>query len=101
MIVCFGSKEYNVLKVSDLMAKKGWSLNALQNPNSVHLCCTQRTVGSEKMFLDDLRACVDEVRASPNANEEGNAAIYGMASGMPSGPIKELMCTYTDVKYVV
>jgi glutamate/tyrosine decarboxylase-like PLP-dependent enzyme len=102
MIVCFGSKEFNVLRVSDAMANRGWSLNALQNPNSVHLCCTLRTVGKENQFLSDLRACVDEVRASgSSANEEGNAAIYGMAEGMPNGPIKELMFTYTDVKYVV
>eukprot|EP00615_Pteridomonas_danica_P010233 CAMPEP_0114358378 /NCGR_PEP_ID=MMETSP0101-20121206/22260_1 /TAXON_ID=38822 ORGANISM="Pteridomonas danica, Strain PT" /NCGR_SAMPLE_ID=MMETSP0101 /ASSEMBLY_ACC=CAM_ASM_000211 /LENGTH=626 /DNA_ID=CAMNT_0001501467 /DNA_START=15 /DNA_END=1895 /DNA_ORIENTATION=+ len=101
MIVCFGSKEFNVLKVSDIMARKGWSLNALQKPNSVHLCCTLRTVGHEAHFLSDLKESVDEVKSTGAANEEGNAAIYGMAEGMPNGPIKELMFTYTDVKYVV
>lgn len=27
----------------------------------------------------------------------GNAAIYGMASSLPAGPIKMMLCTYTDV----
>eukprot|EP00952_Eustigmatos_sp_NYUAD-ZCMA_P009823 40509-Eustigmatos_ZCMA.PRE.1 len=29
--------------------------------------------------------------------QEGNAAIYGMASTLPAGPINEMLRTYTDV----
>ena len=110
MIVCFdgepsGPFKVDCLRVSDAMAKKNWSLNALQNPNCVHLCCTIRTIGREARFLADLEAAVHEVRAaaaaSPAEEEGSTAAIYGMASGMPAGPVKELMYTYTDVKYVV
>ena len=47
-------------------------------------------------------AAVRAAAAENPADEEGStAAIYGMASGMPAGPVKELMYTYTDVKYVV
>ncbi len=119
MIVCFdaakpgsgasgasGGGRIDVLRVSDAMAKMNWSLNALQNPNCVHLCCTVRTVGREGKFLADLAAAVAEVRVAMEnegggADDGSTAAIYGMASGMPAGPVKELMYTYTDVKYVV
>mmetsp|Transcript_90238 Transcript_90238/g.258011 ORF Transcript_90238/g.258011 Transcript_90238/m.258011 type:complete len:626 (-) Transcript_90238:160-2037(-) len=102
MILCFGSNDFPVLNVGDLMSKKGWSLNSLQHPDSIHLCCTVRTCGPEVEadFITDLKACVAQAaaRALEAPEEGGNAAIYGMASGMPSGPVKELMYTYTDAK---
>jgi hypothetical protein len=27
----------------------------------------------------------------------GNAAVYGMASSLPAGPVNEMLRTYTDV----
>ena len=54
MVVSFGSKTLNVLRLSDLMSKKGWSLNALQHPVSVHICVTIRHVGKAQRFLNDL-----------------------------------------------
>ena len=103
----------NVYAVSDAMSKKGWSLNTLQNPPSVHLCCTLRHVGRAAAFLQDLRACVDEVAASTAATQaalakggkrrkdEGNAAIYGMTSSLPPGPVNDLLRTYNDVIFKV
>ena len=34
------SKQLNIYKVNDLMSKRGWHLNALQFPSSVHMCFT-------------------------------------------------------------
>jgi len=109
MIVCFTgtvppkaigqkteSKKINVYTVADCMAKKGWSLNPLQNPACVHICCTLRHVGREQPFLDDLRASVEEIISSPN-KAEGNAAIYGMTSSLPPGPVNDLLKIYNDV----
>lgn len=47
-------------------------------------------------FLDDLRACVEEVIANPGA-AHGNAAIYGMTSSLPPGPVNDLLKVYNDV----
>jgi hypothetical protein len=55
MIVCVGSNDMSIYEVADLMTKKGWSLNSLQNPAGLHLCCTMRHVGKEQQFIDDLR----------------------------------------------
>lgn len=47
-------------------------------------------------FLDDLRACVNDVLSNPSA-PQGNAAIYGMTSSLPPGPVNDLLKVYNDV----
>ncbi len=54
MIVCFRSKHpklLNIYAVGDGMSKKGWSLNLLQNPASIHLCVTAKVVGKEDLLI--------------------------------------------------
>jgi hypothetical protein len=64
----------------------------------MHLCCTVRHVGREQDFLADLKLAVEEVTSRPSMNKkEGKAAIYGMASSMPAGPINEILKVYNDV----
>jgi len=99
MIVCFGSaddKQLNIYSIGDKMHGKGWSLNALQNPPCIHLCCTATHVNRANEFLKDLREAVEEVRSNPG-DKSGNAAIYGMASSLPPGPVNELLKVYNDV----
>jgi sphinganine-1-phosphate aldolase len=55
-----------------------------------------RHVGREQPFLEDLRASVEEIISSPN-KAEGNAAIYGMTSSLPPGPVNDLLKIYNDV----
>lgn len=97
MVICFGGKGVNILKVSDAMAKSGWSLNALQHPASVHLCVTVRHIGKAQKFLRELAAAVALVKSDPNGALEGGSAIYGMASSMPAGPVDDILRIYTDV----
>lgn len=103
MIVCFASSDEKILNtytVSDLMTTKyGWSLNTLQNPACVHICCTFRHIGREEEFLTDLGDAVQAAREAVARGDktEGKAAVYGMTSGMPSGPVNELLKTYNDV----
>ena len=86
----------NVYSVSDKMAKRGWSLNALQNPPCVHICCTVTHVGRADNFLKDLKESTQEVLDNPN-EKGGNAAIYGLTSALPPGPVNELLKVYNDV----
>lgn len=111
MIVCFAAAPataaekdakksvLNIYSVADEMSKKGWSLNSLQNPSCVHLCITVRHVGQESQFLDDLKDSVAKVKAAmaAGAKVDGKAAIYGMTSGLPSGPVNSLLRAYNDV----
>ena len=39
--------------------------------------------------------------AARGEQDDGSAAVYGMASSMPAGPVKQLLYAYTDVKFKV
>jgi hypothetical protein len=40
-VVAFDSEEFNIYGLSDGMKERGWSLNCLQFPISVHFCVTR------------------------------------------------------------
>jgi glutamate/tyrosine decarboxylase-like PLP-dependent enzyme len=104
MIVCFRSKypdALNIYAVGDAMSKKGWSLNLLQKPASIHLCVTVKSVGKTDIFINDLKDVIAELKASGTSATGGTAAIYGVASTLPEGPIDEMMKSYQDVVYMV
>jgi hypothetical protein len=46
----------NIYGVGDKMTKKGWSLNALQGPACLHICCTVAHLGHHDEFIADLKA---------------------------------------------
>lgn len=99
MIVCFASTEpaLNIYSIADQMSKRShWALSSHQHPACVHLCVTVCHVGMVETFLSDLRACVQEVRTNPDI-KKGSAAIYGMTSSLPSGPVNECLKVYNDV----
>jgi len=99
MIVCFAtepSSGMNVYSIADKMHAKGWTLNSLQNPASVHLCITLAHIGHHDEFVQDLEVSVREVRSNPDAHS-GKAAIYGMTSSLPPGPVNEMLKVYNDV----
>ncbi|KAH9308703.1 hypothetical protein KI387_036614, partial [Taxus chinensis] len=96
-VIAFGSDEVDIFKVNDVMSSYGWHLNALQRPNSIHICLTlQHTVIAED-FLKDLKAAVNSVLENPNAFEDGMAPIYGAAAKMPDrGTVQDLLIAYMD-----
>ena len=104
MIVCFRSRDpkaLNIYAVGDGMSKKGWSLNLLQKPASIHLCVTVKGVGKSDLFISELKEVISELKSSGSSTTGGTAAIYGMASTLPDGPIDEMMKSYQDVVYMV
>jgi len=99
MIVCFGSKDFDIYEVGDIMTKRGWSLNSLQRPACIHLCVTLKTVSFASEFVEELRECVEEVqkKGDGGGKKGGNAALYGMAGSLPAGPLDDLSKCYLDV----
>ena len=101
MVVAFAAKNLNIYQINDAMTHRGWSLNALQNPASAHLCVTLRHIGQQDKFLSDLKEAVKEVKEKVGGNGEaqssGSAPIYGTVGGLPAGPVKDVMCRYLDV----
>ena len=94
-VVAFGSRmpDLNILEVGDKMSKKGWHLNALQNPPGLHIACTVRppmsgnaaesdtrwqrlTVSSVEIFIRDLKDAVWEAKGS-SAGKGTMVSLYG------------------------
>ncbi len=99
MVVCFTtepSSGLNIYSVGDKMHAKGWSLNSLQHPACIHICVTVAHIGHHEEFIQDLEVSVHDVRKNPD-NKTGNAAIYGMTSALPPGPVNEMLKVYNDV----
>ncbi|KAJ4835155.1 Dihydrosphingosine phosphate lyase [Turnera subulata] len=96
-IVAFGSNELDIFEVNDIMSSKGWHLNALQRPNSVHICVTLQHVPVYETFLRDLRESVKIVKENPGPVTGGMAPIYGAAGRIPDrSMVGELLVNYMD-----
>jgi glutamate/tyrosine decarboxylase-like PLP-dependent enzyme len=98
MIVAFGSLDpaLNIYAVGDKMHAKGWSLNALHKPACIHICCTVKHIDKDEEFLQDLAEAVAAVRANPQ-EKSSNAALYGVTSALPPGPVADILKVYNDV----
>ncbi|CAN0929201.1 Sphingosine-1-phosphate lyase, partial [Linum grandiflorum] len=96
-IVAFGSDIVDIFEVNDIMSSKGWHLNALQRPNSLHICLTLQHVSIYEDFLADLKESVKTVKANPGPVKGGMAPIYGAAGKMPDrGMVQDLLVDYMD-----
>ncbi|XP_050372375.1 sphingosine-1-phosphate lyase [Argentina anserina] len=96
-VVAFGSNVVDIFEVNDIMSSKGWHLNALQRPNSIHICMTLQHVPILQDFLSDLRESVKIVKENPGPISGGLAPIYGAAGRMPDrGMVQELLVNYMD-----
>jgi glutamate/tyrosine decarboxylase-like PLP-dependent enzyme len=102
-VIAFSARSFDVYRLLDAMSARGWSLNGLQRPASIHLAVTLRHTapGVADRFLEDLRASVDDVKSSP-PSKGGLAPVYGMAGSFPvRGAIAELLRRYLDRLYEV
>jgi hypothetical protein len=100
-VLAFSSPVVDVYRVLDAMTRRGWNLNGLQAPPSLHLCVTLRHTlpGVAERFASDLKASVEEVKLSPPSNG-GMAPVYGLAASFPvRGAIGELLRRYIDRLY--
>ncbi|KAI3780109.1 hypothetical protein L2E82_10014 [Cichorium intybus] len=96
-IVAFGSIVIDIFEVNDILSSKGWHLNPLQRPNSIHICVTLQHVPIVDDFLKDLKDSVQTVKENPGPVSGGLAPIYGAAGKIPDrGMVNELLVDYMD-----
>ncbi|KAH6824878.1 dihydrosphingosine phosphate lyase [Perilla frutescens var. hirtella] len=96
-LVAFGSNVLDIFEVNDIMSSKGWHLNALQRPNSIHICVTLQHVNVTEDFLKDLIDSVQTVKANPGPVKGGLAPIYGAAGKMPDrAMVQDLLVDFMD-----
>ncbi|CAL9189413.1 unnamed protein product [Musa hybrid cultivar] len=96
-VVAFGSNDIDIFEVNDMMTSKGWHLNALQKPNSIHICVTLQHLHVVGDFLRDLRESVKMVKENPGPISGGLAPLYGAAGKMPDrGIVQDLLVEFMD-----
>ena len=63
--------------MSEILNKKGWNLNNLQFPSSVHICVTYRHTeeGMVEQFLSDVREIANELKKDPTAAPKGSVSF--------------------------
>eukprot|EP00127_Corallochytrium_limacisporum_P004958 Clim_evm32s195 gene=Clim_evmTU32s195 len=101
-VIGIGTKGFSPFQLSEQMGKRGWNMNNLQNPSSIHLCVTHvhTPVGIAEKFLDDLEQAVDYLVQNPSDVGEA-AALYGMATAVPDKSIiDEIASAYIDGLYL-
>ena len=95
IVVCFTSDVFNIYRLKDAMSKIGWSLNPLQQPAAVNICVTENLDVDD--LLRDLRAAVDEVKASiPQQKIGGTEMIYKTIRMLPPAAVEFAMHRFTD-----
>nr|CAG4644750.1 EOG090X051L [Leptodora kindtii] len=101
-VVAIQSSEFNIYKLSDGMSRRGWSLNPLQFPFSIHICVTYLHTheGVAERFLNDIQEAVTEILENPSEDAGGSAAIYGMSQSIPDRSMVSDICSiFLDTLY--
>jgi len=76
-------KALNIYAVGDLMEEKGWHIDRLPSPPSLHSMVTAVHGPVAEKYLNDLRESVEFLRAHPDLSEKGSAPMYGLMAKMP------------------
>lgn len=103
-VVAFASHNFDVYHLGDALTKKGWHLNTLQFPSSIHICVTALNTqpGVADQFIKDVRECTAALLKDPAAKSSGMSAIYGMSQSIPDRSIvNEIAWGFLDCMYNV
>ncbi|KAG5266963.1 hypothetical protein AALO_G00238260 [Alosa alosa] len=84
-VVAIGSDVFDIYRLSNALTAKGWNLNTLQFPSSIHICVTvlHTQPGVADQFISDVRELVGNIMKNPKEKTTGMGAIYGMAQSIP------------------
>ena len=100
-VIAFASDTLDIYAINDYMSEKGWGLNALQLPPSLHICVTLRHTqpGVAEQFIEDLKSAVEYVKAHPGVQGK-MGAVYGMAANVAlSGVVRDFLKEFLDLVY--
>lgn len=110
-VVAFTARNLNIYDIEDGMGKRGWHLNALQNPPAVHVAVTLPITKVWEKLISDLEAVVENEREKERARlVEGKGAkgkalgdtaiLYGVAGSLPNkGVVVDLATGFLDILY--
>ena len=97
-VVAFKSNsKVSIYSVGDLLTKKGYHLNILQYPASIHIACTMLTVNHADELIKDLQLIMQELESGEVPSSGDTAKIYGTAASVPDRTIiKEVVNGFLD-----
>ncbi|XP_023281589.1 sphingosine-1-phosphate lyase 1 isoform X2 [Seriola lalandi dorsalis] len=101
-VVAIGSDVFDIFRLSNALTTKGWNLNTLQYPSSIHICCTvlHTQPGVADQFIRDVREQVAVILKNPKEKTTGMGAIYGMAQSIPDrSMVTEISRGFLDCLY--
>ncbi|XP_029636366.1 sphingosine-1-phosphate lyase 1 [Octopus sinensis] len=101
-VIAFTSKEFDIYRLSDALTAKGWTLNPLQFPASIHMCVTLTHTKPEvvERFEKDVAESVEVILQNPSEKCQGAGALYGMSQTIPDRSIVEdVTGIYLDASY--
>ncbi|XP_061766794.1 sphingosine-1-phosphate lyase 1 [Nerophis ophidion] len=101
-VVAIGSDVFDIFRLSNALTSKGWNLNTLQYPSSIHICCTllHTQPGVVERFISDVREQVAIIMKNPKEKTTGMGAIYGMAQSIPDrSMVTEISRGFLDCLY--
>ncbi|KAJ0004981.1 hypothetical protein NQD34_011195 [Periophthalmus magnuspinnatus] len=101
-VVAIGSDVFDIFRLSNALTSKGWNLNTLQYPSSIHICCTvlHTQPGVADHFVKDVREAVAVIMKNPKEKTTGMGAIYGMAQSIPDrSMVTEISRGFLDCLY--
>ncbi|XP_044515031.1 sphingosine-1-phosphate lyase 1 [Gracilinanus agilis] len=102
-VIALGSRDFDIFRLSNLMTAKGWNLNILQFPSSIHICITLLHTRPKvsMQFLKDVRESVTQIMKNPKARTTGLGAIYGMSQTVSDRKmVAELTEAFLDSLYI-
>lgn len=84
-VFAYGAKErkVNMYAVADQLEARGWHVDRLQRPESIHLIVNPGHAAIVDAYLADLREAVAHVKANPDAALDGTAPMYGLIAKAP------------------
>ncbi|KAL4640940.1 sphingosine-1-phosphate lyase 1 [Arapaima gigas] len=101
-VVALGSEVFDIFRLSNALTSKGWNLNTLQFPSSIHICVTllHTKPGVAEQFVSDVKQEVAIIMKNPKEKTTGMGAIYGMAQSIPDrSMVTEVSHGFLDCLY--
>ncbi|XP_005156777.1 sphingosine-1-phosphate lyase 1 isoform X1 [Danio rerio] len=101
-VVALGSDDFDIFRLSNALTSKGWNLNTLQFPSSIHICVTMLHTqsGVAEQFISDVKKEVAIIMKNPKEKTTGMGAIYGMAQSIPDrSMVTEVSQGFLDCLY--
>eukprot|EP00929_Paragymnodinium_shiwhaense_P001431 TRINITY_DN101670_c0_g1_i1.p1 TRINITY_DN101670_c0_g1~~TRINITY_DN101670_c0_g1_i1.p1 ORF type:complete len:548 (-),score=90.01 TRINITY_DN101670_c0_g1_i1:101-1744(-) len=91
----------NIYAVANQLEKKGWGLFTARNPACFSICIGEQHEHLIATWKADLQTAVAAVKANPNMEIVGDAAVYGAANALPDELLDSVVRSYVDTTLAV